>query len=155
MKLLILSDSHGYRKTLYNIIRDHPDADAIIFLGDGELDFKDAVIGCHLIPDKMILQVRGNCDRTSHEPETIIREFDGVRFLITHGHALNVKCGLQWIAAEARKLGCKVALFGHTHRKHYEERDGVILINPGSAGQGSYCYLKIENGELEILSVCL
>ena len=84
MKLLILSDSHGYRKTLYNIIRDHPDADAIIFLGDGELDFKDAVIGCHLIPDKMILQVRGNCDRTSHEPETIIREFDGVRFLIVN-----------------------------------------------------------------------
>ena len=151
MKLLVLSDSHGYKRTLFDLILDHSDCDVIIFLGDGERDFRDALADCRLVSDKIICQVRGNCDRTSHEPETIIREFGGVRFLITHGHGLNVKYGLRWIAAETKKQGCRAALFGHTHRRLYEEKDGVALINPGSAGQGSYCVVQVEDGKLEVL----
>ena len=42
MKLLVLSDSHGHDESLTDIILSHPDAGAIIFLGDGEWDLDNA-----------------------------------------------------------------------------------------------------------------
>ena len=94
MKLLVLSDSHGHDENLTYMILSHPDVDAVIFLGDGECDFENAVNVCGIADSKVICQVRGNCDRASREPDKIIREFGGVRFLITHGHEQNVKYGI-------------------------------------------------------------
>ena len=89
MKLLVMSDSHGHDEILADIIMEHPDADAVIFLGDGEWDFENAINACGIREEKTICQVRGNCDRGSREPETIVREFAGVRFFMTHGHEKN------------------------------------------------------------------
>ena len=36
MRLLVLSDSHGRKKLLLEAVELHPEADAVIFLGDGE-----------------------------------------------------------------------------------------------------------------------
>ncbi|MBQ6368680.1 MAG: YfcE family phosphodiesterase [Parasporobacterium sp.] len=147
MKLLVLSDSHGHDENLTDIILSHPDAGAVIFLGDGEWDLDNALLACGIREEERIVcRVRGNCDRASLEPETIVREFGGVRFLITHGHEQNVKYGLWGLVDEAKKRNCKAALFGHTHRKTFLIREGVTLINPGSAAGGSYCLLEAENG---------
>ena len=56
MKLLVLSDSHGYDEQLVAMILGHPDADAVIFLGDGERDFDTALLACSTGREKIICQ---------------------------------------------------------------------------------------------------
>ena len=38
MRLLVLSDSHGRKNLLLQAVELHPEADAVIFLGDGDRD---------------------------------------------------------------------------------------------------------------------
>ena len=110
MKLLILSDSHGHDEKLADFILEYKDADALIFLGDGEWDFENAIKACGICDQKIICRVRGNCDWGSRAPETIVREFGGVRFLITHGHDMNVKTGLWGLVEDAKRRDCSAAL---------------------------------------------
>lgn len=45
--------------------------------------------------------------------------------------------------------GCRVVVSGHSHRPKIEERDGVLHVNPGSAGPRRFS-LPIAAGELRI-----
>ena len=151
MKLLVLSDSHGHDEKLVDIIAGHEDADAILFLGDGERDFDIARDSGFVRETQVICQVRGNCDLCSREPDKLIREFGGVRVLITHGHEQNVKCGVWGLVEEAKRHQCQAALFGHTHFRTHMVREGIMLINPGSAGQGSYCVVEAADGTIRVI----
>lgn len=164
MKLLVMSDSHGRSGKVKKMIAQNADADGIIYLGDGESDLESALAfygffrdadgvysadSSENILNKQVLpvcQVRGNCDRVSSEAVTLIREFGGVRFYITHGYEQGVKYGLDKLAACAKAEGCTAALFGHTHGVCYTVTDGVELFNPGSAAVGSFGVITIENG---------
>ena len=55
MKLLVLSDSHGHDESLTDIILSHPDAGAIIFLGDGEWDLDNALLACGIREEERIV----------------------------------------------------------------------------------------------------
>jgi len=44
MRILVLSDSHGRAGNIYDVIEKHPEAEVIVFLGDGERDFENADI---------------------------------------------------------------------------------------------------------------
>ena len=46
MKWLVLSDSHGMRGSVYDILDSHPDAAGLFFLGDG-LDDVEYVENTH------------------------------------------------------------------------------------------------------------
>ena len=143
MKLLVLSDSHGRDQHLFSAVYDNLDADAILFLGDGERDLPvlDAIPN---IWRKRVVEVCGNCDYASSLPITVYEDFGGYKFYITHGFQQKVKYGFDYIAADARKQGRQVVLFGHTHRQHLEEREGLFLFNPGSIGNGEYGIIIIE-----------
>lgn len=143
MKLLVLSDSHGRTGKLKNIIDENSDADMIIYLGDGERDFEAAVSNTNTEH----IQVCGNCDRMSMEQVTIIREFAGVKFYITHGFEQGVKYGLGKIETLCSYSGCSVALFGHTHRQHLSENCGVTLFNPGAVANGEYGVITLAAGK--------
>jgi len=151
MKLLVLSDSHGNDEQLLNIIMEHPDVHAIIFLGDGERDFDRVVHSGFVTADKEICQVRGNCDLASMRPDAVIREFGGVRFLMTHGHEQKVKLSFWGLVDFAKAKNCSVALYGHTHYKSVDVKEGITLINPGSAREGSFCVLEVKDGKVLIL----
>ena len=62
MKILVLSDSHGRKQKVEDLISSTPH-DLIFFLGDGMGDFSKY--------DKNIYKVSGNCDFFS--PEAVIR----------------------------------------------------------------------------------
>lgn len=111
--------------------------DACFFLGDGERDF-DAVKSRY--PAMKTYSVRGNCDMASFSGSRLITEIDGVRIYATHGHNDDVKWedDFRTLVDNARKAGADIAIFGHTHQQHLSEREGLTLINPGSAGYGSY-----------------
>ena len=155
MKLLIMSDSHGHDEKLADCILEHKDADAIIFLGDGAWDFENALHACEIDDSgdscAIVCRVKGNCDRVSREPELLVRRFGEIRFLITHGHEQNAKYGHWGLIEEAKKNDCTAVLYGHTHRKTFVEKDGITLINPGSAANGDYCLLEVTGTKITVL----
>jgi predicted phosphodiesterase len=53
---------------------------------------------------------------------------------------------------ELKDLGsrqCRVVISGHSHKPKIEERDGVLYVNPGSAGPRRFT-LPVAAGELRI-----
>ena len=69
MRLLVMSDSHGRKNMLLDAMELHPEADAVIFLGDGERDIEFAK---NYFPDKKIYAVCGNCDFNSELPPFLL-----------------------------------------------------------------------------------
>ena len=129
MRILVFSDSHGDQGSMMAAIEEQRDVNTILFLGDGMGDIEKME---ELYPAKIFYKVRGNCDFASLEAATRILELSGKRILMTHGHEYHVKFGFREAEYTARRNGCDLLLFGHTHQPLTEYRDGMYLMNPGS-----------------------
>jgi putative phosphoesterase len=73
--------------------------------------------------------VRGNNDRGAWAdalPEQTSLEVDGIRVCVLHDLAQLL---VEPVAADMR-----VVVSGHSHKPSIAERDGVLYVNPGSAG---------------------
>lgn len=145
-KLLITSDSHGASNTICRILKAHPDADALFFLGDGLRDMEYVQF---LYPDMPVYSVAGNCDFNAAAPLVGLAPFEGVLFFYTHG---NEYFSPHELARTTKARGADVALFGHTHIAMCEELDGVTLFNPGSLlrprrGEASYGVITVADGK--------
>lgn len=150
MRLLIISDSHGRRSVIENAIEAQPDAKDVIFLGDGEKQFKEL---SGIYSGIKFYSVCGNCDFGSESKTYDILKIAGKKILYTHGHIFGVKSGLSRLSEFARKTGVDVALFGHTHIPFIEYADGLYLFNPGSisrpaVGKPTYGTLDITGSGL-------
>lgn len=130
MRLVVFSDTHGNFRAARDIVERNQDVDKFIFLGDGEREIDKLRI---VYPEKLILNVAGNCDYNSFTPNSDLYNAGKVKVFFTHGHRLGVKYGVDNLFAKAKEVGAEVALFGHTHERFYEYRDGIHLLNPGSA----------------------
>lgn len=142
MKILVFSDTHGAIQPMLDAVSvELPDQ--IIHLGDHVRD-ADSLAEQTSCP---VIRVVGNCDFMDLCSDHLIREFDGVRLFLTHGHRYNVKTNLLRLVYAAMEAGADAALFGHTHCQMYLERDGIILFNPGACGSynPSYGVLTITN----------
>lgn len=85
--------------------------------------------------------VRGNNDRG--EWALALREQETV---VLGGIAVHVVHDVKDLALPA---GARVVVSGHSHKPRIEERDGVLYVNPGSAGPRRF-KLPISAGELLI-----
>ncbi len=145
MKFLIASDIHGSsyycRKLLEAYERE--EAQRMILLGDilyhgprndlpKEYAPKEVI---HMLNDRSreIYAVRGNCEA---EVDQMVLEFpvlaDYMLLMLgdkavyaTHGHIYNEK------NLPPMKPG-DILLHGHTHVLHAGEKDGILILNPGS-----------------------
>lgn len=140
MRLLVFSDSHGFAGFMRNAIFDHPEADAVVFLGDGERDFEELE---ELLSEKRIIKVCGNCDYGSSLPVNQLVEFGSARVFCTHGFVEQVKFGDEGLLEKARLLGARIVLYGHTHKAVTDFRDGIYIMNPGSISRGDYGIVDI------------
>ncbi|HIY27945.1 MAG TPA: YfcE family phosphodiesterase [Firmicutes bacterium] len=129
MRILVVSDTHGDEYGLCQTILAQPKAEVVIHLGDGQQDLE---LQKARFPEKMFLQVRGNCDWGSSLPVMDERVFEGVRVFFTHGHIYRVKYGTYEFESAARDHKANVALYGHTHMPETCYRDGLYMMNPGS-----------------------
>ena len=162
MKFVIASDIHGSaywcRKLMEVIEAEQPDK--ILLLGDllyhgPRNDLPRDYAPKQVIPmlstykDKMIA-VRGNCEAEVDQmvlPFPCMAEYavllaDGFTFYLTHGHHASPD------ALPLLEEG-SVFLFGHTHVKMDEYRNGIRCVNPGSVSipkDGSHSCLIWENG---------
>jgi len=69
--------------------------------------------------------------------------------MMTHGHEYRVKFGIREAEYTARRNGCDLLLFGHTHQPFTDYRDGLYLMNPGSVSHAhghSYGIVDIDRG---------
>lgn len=118
MRVGLISDTHGLlRPEALKFLRG---ADHIIHAGD---------IGAPEILEELralapVTAVRGNNDTgrwARAVPSTADLKLDGVTIHVLHD--------LGDLRAKAR-----VVVSGHSHKPKVEERDGVLYVNPGSAG---------------------
>jgi putative phosphoesterase len=144
MNILVVSDTHGnYLAPLCCF--DEADAiDMIIHLGD-EIDDAKMLEKLVRIP---VLMVPGNCDNSAKEPRELCRKIEGHTFFMTHGDRYRVKRGVDEIVKKAQRIAATVVLYGHTHTAAILEKDGILLVNPGtlmSASQSkSFAILTIS-----------
>ena len=134
MRVGVFSDSHGDHEALDELLERMGPLDAVCFLGDVARDAEHLQGRLAAMPNQPPLYaVRGNNDygSTCTLPWDLLIELGGVRIYMTHGHRL---VSLMNLAYKAQECGAQVALFGHTHQALCETVQGVLLLNPGSAG---------------------
>ncbi len=126
MKYLVVSDNHGDREILVQLVEKYAaEMDGLFHCGDSELTETDELW------EKFVV-VQGNCDYGSEFPlsRTIQTQEDTI--YITHGHLSNVRQSLHQLSMEAKEKKATIALFGHTHELGVEYKNGVLYLNPGS-----------------------
>ncbi len=150
MRILVFSDSHGSTYRMRDAIMNHPEADMIIHLGDGERDV-EAV--SDVIGSKRVVQVCGNCDFYSQLPANEIITVGDTKIFCSHGHTELVKHGTGAFIAKAKNLGARIALYGHTHQSVTDYVDGLHIMNPGSIRSGEYGAIDITPQGIMLLKM--
>jgi hypothetical protein len=119
----VISDTHGLLRP--EAIQALIGVDHILHAGD---------VGDPLILDKLrwiapLTAVRGNVDVSGvcrALPASYVIELGGRYFYLVHSvHDLDLNL---------KAAGIAMVVSGHTHRAEIEERQGVLYLNPGSAG---------------------
>ncbi|MBO5248836.1 MAG: metallophosphoesterase [Clostridia bacterium] len=145
MKILVISDTHGEISAAQRLIKKEK-PNYVIHLGDCVRDAEEL---SNLFPILPICRVSGNNDWFSQEATEKVLTLNDTRIFLCHGHTTGVKNGLEIQWERARRQGCSVSLFGHTHSPFLEERDGILLLNPGSITYSdTYAVLTVETGEV-------
>lgn len=120
----VISDTHGLlRPQALDALHG---CDAIVHAGDiGHPDILAAL--ARLAP---VTVVRGNVDRQDWArsiPETAVLAIDGAAPLF-------VLHDIARLAVNPVAAGYRAVIFGHSHKPGMEWRNGVLFLNPGSAG---------------------
>ncbi len=143
MKIIVVSDTHGSKDALRRIMELNSGADAVVHCGDSRGEMEEIKMR---YPGKQYYEVRGNCDIGSALPQTLTFELDGFRYMVTHGHAYNVKYGLDRLFYAAKEAGVDAVL----HTALDETVEGIRLINPGACGgiNASFAVIETKNGQM-------
>jgi len=122
-KIGLISDTHGLLRE--EALRALNGCDAIVHAGD--VDRQE-------ILDKLrelapVVAVRGNIDTEAWArvlPQSQVLQADGANLCVIHNlDALDLK---------PSSVDFQIVVSGHTHRPAQFEKEGVLYVNPGSAG---------------------
>ena len=123
MLIGVISDTHGLIRPAASIAL--AGADLILHAGDvgkpGVLEWLRQIAPT--------FAVRGNIDVqgwSSELPLTLDVDLNGLRFHMLHDISV--------LAPENVETVTSAVVFGHSHKPSIEVRDGVLYLNPGSAG---------------------
>jgi putative phosphoesterase len=123
IRVALVSDTHNLvRPELLDFVTG---CDAIVHAGD----ICDAAVLDTLSRIAPLSAVRGNNDRGAWAdalPVQTTLDIGGVRLAIVHE--------LPHLRGDPRADGIAVVVSGHSHKPSLETRDGVLYVNPGSAG---------------------
>jgi uncharacterized protein len=89
-----------------------------------------------------VTAVRGNNDCGAWAEGLAVAEWLKVGSVLLH-----VVHDLAELSADTRAAGLRAVISGHSHQPRVEERDGMLFVNPGSAGPRRF-KLPISAGEL-------
>jgi len=127
----LISDTHGALHPEVFTLFDG--VEAILHAGD--------VVGEQLLDELEVLApvhaVRGNCDYDAPRlPAVRVVDLPLGRVVVAHSHLVDDGLGRpERLARHFAEFLPRVIVFGHTHRQYRREHDGVLVVNPGSAGR--------------------
>ncbi|MEG1895691.1 MAG: YfcE family phosphodiesterase [Oscillospiraceae bacterium] len=147
MRYLIISDIHGNRKGLNEVLEKEKDIDKVIFLGDG---LSDIIQIKKEFPRLQFDVVRGNCDVSNSIAPMQIINIGGYTVLLCHGDGFDVKMSLLALRRTAISLNATIALYGHTHKQYYEYLDGLYIFCPGSVSPDICAGFKVCYGIMDL-----
>lgn len=119
----VLADTHGLLRP--GAVEALEGVERIVHAGDVD----DPGILERLREVAPVEAVRGNVDRgdwADRLPRTRVVEVGGRVLYVLHR--------LETLDLDPRAAGFDAVIYGHTHRPAVERRDGVLYLNPGSAG---------------------
>jgi uncharacterized protein len=140
----VISDTHGLLRP--QAVQALEGVELIIHAGD----IGDPKILRALKRIAPVHAVRGNTDRgdwAANLPQSLVVEVGGVHLFILHE--------LFCLDLDPAAAGLAAVIFGHSHAPHLERQNGVLFLNPGSAGPRrftlpvSLALLKIDGNSLE------
>jgi uncharacterized protein len=138
LRIGLISDTHGLvREEAVAALRG---CQHILHAGD--IDDPEVLVKLRRLAPVTV--VRGNNDRGpwAHRiPEYEVVEFGAVSVYIRHDESE--------LDIDPQASGFHVFLFGHSHKPRVEMRDGILFVNPGSAGPRRF-RLPVAVGELLI-----
>ena len=123
MRIGVISDTHGLMRP--ETLRALQGVDLIVHAGD----VGNAEILQTLKQIAPVFAVRGNVDVepwADELPVTALVEAGDVNLYLIHN--------LDQLDLKPEASGIQVVISGHTHQVLNRERDGVLYLNPGSAG---------------------
>ncbi len=117
----IISDTHGLMRP--EALDALAGSDHIVHAGDiGRSEVLDALR--EIAP---LTVIRGNIDKWADAlPDDEVLETDSRLFYVLHD--------LKELDLDPKAAGFDVVISGHTHKPAIERKDGVLFVNPGSAG---------------------
>jgi uncharacterized protein len=123
LRIGLISDTHG-------LLRPQ----ALVALGGSDLIIHAGDVGKPEVLAALeklapVVAVRGNVDTSPWAdtlPETAVAEAGSIRLYVLHD--------VQALDVDPAAAGFQVVVSGHSHQPGKLERDGVLYINPGSAG---------------------
>lgn len=141
----VISDTHGLLRP--EVLEALQGVSLILHAGDvGKPEILDQL--GEVAP---VRAVRGNVDRgewAQQLPMTEVVEVGGVYLYMLHI--------LEDLDLDPAAAGFQMVIFGHSHKPSQEVKQGVLYLNPGSAGPKrfklpvSLALLRIQNGEIEV-----
>ena len=139
MKILLVSDSHGYDDELKKVL-ENVKCDLKIHCGDSCFDENSPFI------KEFATIVDGNHDQGFFPLTTTLPTALG-NILITHGHKFNVYAGYDYLVDYMNKADIHICFHGHTHVPHYEIYKNKELkrrqrFNTSLYGENFKCYPK-------------
>ncbi|SEF70386.1 hypothetical protein SAMN05660865_00789 [Caloramator fervidus] len=171
MKIGVISDVHGYPEKLDKALDYLKDCEVILCTGDvlyhgprnpilegyNPLEVANRINNSN-IP---IIIAQGNCDSEVDAmvldipffSPCVFYEKNGLRILVLHGHDVED----EKLYKLSKFYKANIIITGHTHIRRYENKNGVIYLNPGSIsvpkGDGVPSFIKIEDNEIKFLNL--
>ena len=80
-----------------------------------------------------VMAIQGNMDRAKgiDLPAAKVIEAEGLKIGIVHGEVYP-RADTQQLVYLAKELDADILISGHSHQPKIEQKDGVLLLNPGS-----------------------
>ncbi|OCN05131.1 hypothetical protein A4S06_01745 [Erysipelotrichaceae bacterium MTC7] len=122
MKIVVVSDSHGIRSRLDDVLAENQDADLFLHCGDICLDSYEY---------PQFVTVTGNNDYYDY-PSELVLNVPHHRIIMFHSHLFGYFNRDKQMIKKAKEKGCDIICYGHTHIADYRNIHDMYILNPGS-----------------------
>ena len=155
MLIGLISDTHipdRARELPQNVLDSFKNVDLILHAGD--LTSLEVIEELEKIAP--VMAVQGNMDRVNgiDLPKARVIKAEGLRIGMVHGEVYP-RADTQQLLYLAKELEADILISGHSHQPKIEQKEGILLLNPGSPivprlADRTVMVLEIDNKEVDV-----